>query len=127
MTTATLAAATPITRAGLTVSGTFAAATVDDQFANNGKQYLLVNNAAVGSKVLTFVTPSTARTAPTDNAGALTVQDPTVTVLATTTQIIGPFKPSIFNNSTGYVNVTVPDATSVTYKVLQADNYAATE
>lgn len=110
---ATLAAATVLARTGLTVSGAFAAASTSDKFANTGKQYLLVNNAAVGSKVLTFASAAT--------LDSLAVDNPTVTVLATSSQLIGPFKPSVFNDGDGYVTVTVPDATDVTYKVVQAD------
>lgn len=117
MTTATLAAATAVTRSGVTVSGAFAAASVDDKFANNGKQYLLVANSDSGAHVLTFVSNGVV----TDSAGDLAIADPTVSVAAGATLLIGPFKPSIFNSADGYVNYTIPAATGMTVKVLQMD------
>src|SRR4051812_41088866 len=110
---ATLAAATALARTGLKVSGALSAASTSDKFANTGKQFLLVNNGAIGAKVLTFVSAAT--------LDGLAVADPTVSVPAGESWLIGPFKPSVFNDSDGYVTVTVPDATDVTYKMVQAD------
>lgn len=120
---ATLAAATVVKRNGLKVSGALTAASTSDKFANTGKQYLLVNNGAVGAKVLTFNTPIVK----SDNAGDLTVANPTVSVPAGESWLIGPFKPSLYNDSTSYVTVTVGDATSLSYKVLQFDNYGSNQ
>lgn len=113
---ATLPAATAITRTGVTVSGNLAtAASTADKFANTGKQMLAIKNGDASPKTLTLITNKSE----SDQGGALTVQDPTISVVNGTTMLIGPFVPSLYNDSSGYLNYTLSDATSVTVTVLQ--------
>lgn len=116
---ATLPAATQVTRAGLTVSGARVTASASsDKFANNGKQMLLVRNGDTGAHVLTFPTPSTVEAVKVDG---LTIQDPTVSVAAGESKLIGPFKPSLFNDTNGFVTVNSDIVTGQTVEVLQVD------
>lgn len=111
---ATLPAATVMVRTGLLTSGSLATASaLSDKFANNGKQYLLVKNGDTGAHVLTFSSAAT--------VDGLAIADPTVTLAAGETRLIGPFKPSVFNDSDGYITVASDVITSQTVLVLQAD------
>jgi hypothetical protein len=107
---ATLAVATPVSRAGITLVG--AAVSASDKFANSGRQFLAVINANVASTVVTITTQATVD----GNA----VADPAVTVLTGTTKLIGPFPPSTFNDSNGDVTVGFSVTSSVTVLVLSA-------
>ncbi len=107
---ATYAAATAVARAGVTVSG--AAVASSDKFANNGKQFLCVINADIAQTVVTITSQCT--------LDGLTVADPTVTVGAATTKLIGPFPPSTYNDADGYVTVAYSNITTVTAKVFTA-------
>jgi hypothetical protein len=85
-------------------------------FANNGKQYLIVQNGDSGSTIATIVTQGVA-----DADSALAVADRAVTVLAGKRKIIGPFKPSLYNDASGLVHFTLSDfATGVLVGVIQA-------
>ncbi len=111
---ATLPAATVMARTGILVSGALPTSSASsDKFANNGKQYLLVRNGDSGTHVLTFTSPAT--------VDGLDVTDPTVSISAGQTKLIGPFKPSVFNDSDGYVTVASDVITAQTVQVLQAD------
>lgn len=111
---ALLPAATVMVRTGLLVSGALpTASSLSDTFANNGKQYLLVRNADSGAHVLTFDTPL--------QIDGLTVQNPTVSIGAGETKLIGPFKPTTFNDGNQLVTVTTDVITQQTVQVLQAD------
>jgi len=61
-------------------------------FANNGKQFLVVQNGDVGSTTVTIAAWKTE-----DSDSGLAVPARTVTVAAGARKIIGPFKPSIYN------------------------------
>ncbi len=111
---ATLPAATVMARTGILTSGALTTASASsDKMANNGKQYLLVKNGDTGAHVLTFVT--------TPTIDGLAIADPTVSIAAGETKLIGPFKPSVFNDSDGYVVITTDVITAQTVVVLQAD------
>ena len=71
-------------------------------FANDGQTFLYCLDTA-GDAVLTFKTPGT--------IDGLAIAEMTVTVTADATagELIGPFPPSIYNQSDGTVHVT-PDA-----------------
>lgn len=113
-----------LSRAGLVLAGPANVVTTgDDEFANTGKQYLLLHNDSGAPVTVTFPTP--AAKAPEDNVGALAVQDPTDSIGDGELKIYGPFRPSIFNSTEGYVNFTLSDATDVTCDVLEIPNYAA--
>jgi len=63
----------------------------------------------VGDAILTFKTPGT--------VDGLDIAEMTVTVTASATvgELIGPFPPSIYNQSDGTVHVTPDDHTSLGY------------
>jgi len=118
---ADLPAATELTRAGVQISGVRPTAGVATQtFSNNGKMYLLVENGSIASINVTI----TSQSVDGDNAGDLTVQDPVVAVGAGVSKILGPFKPSIFNNADGKVSVALSAFADVTLQVVRAPNYA---
>lgn len=98
-----------ISRSG--VAPSFAsAAGGGDQFLNDGKTYLEVVNGATDCNV-TIVTQST--------VDGLAVADKTVTVSASTRKKIGPFPPSIYNDTSGYVQLTYDDVSNVTVGVFR--------
>src|SRR5512147_183985 len=102
--------AAPVTTSGVSYAG--AAANVDGNFfTNTGAEILLVKNASVGSINVTCVTQQTVET--------LAVADKVVAVGAGAEIAIGPFKRQVYNDATGYVQVTYSAVTSVTVKVLK--------
>lgn len=112
---ATLPAATVLARTGITISGAMpTAAALTDKFGNNGKQYLLVYNGSGSTRTLTITSQET--------VDGLAVADPTVSIPTLTSMLIGPFKPSVYNDASGYVNIAIDVITTVTYQVVQADN-----
>ncbi len=118
---ADLPAATELTRSGVQISGVRPTAGAASQtFANNGKMYLLVENGSIASINVTVTSQSTED----DNAGSLTVQDPVVAVAAGVTKILGPWKPSLFNDADGKVTVALSAHADVTLQVVRAPNYA---
>lgn len=96
---------TSITRDGVAVSGA-AAAVGGDKFGNNGSQLFYVNNASGSSINVTFVTSQT--------VDGQAVADRVVAVAAGAAKMIGPFKPSQYNDVDGNVNVTYSAVTTVT-------------
>lgn len=104
---------TTVTRAGHDVAGVAATAGAGgDEFANTGQEFLEVKNGSGAPITVTLDIKSTV-----DGAA---VTDPTVTVAAGVTKIIGPFPPSIYNDSgTGRAKVTYSDVTTVTVKALK--------
>lgn len=98
-----------VTRSGL--AATYAsAASGGDQFLNNGKMLLHVKNGATDCNV-TVSTPNT--------VDGLAIADLTVTVSASTEEFIGPFPASIYNDSSGYVQLSYDDESNVTVAVLR--------
>lgn len=78
------------------------------KFANDGQTFLYCLDT-VGNAVLTFKTPGT--------VDGLAIAEMTATVVADATAgaLIGPFPPSIYNQSDGTVHVTPDDHTSLGY------------
>jgi len=78
------------------------------KFANDGQTFLYCLDTG-GDAVLTFKTPGT--------IDGLAIAEMTVTVTADATagELIGPFPPSIYNQSDGTVHVTPDDHTSLGY------------
>ena len=70
-------------------------------FVNDGSTLLLVENGS-GSAVTVTLDAQT--------YGGLSLVDPTVSIAAGATKIIGPFKPSLFNDSNGKVTATISTA-----------------
>lgn len=76
-------------------------------FVNDGRTFLYVLDTANAVVNLVFVTPGT--------VDALAIGDRTVQVAVDTTEgmFIGPFPPSIYNQSDGTVHVNLDDDTDV--------------
>lgn len=100
---------TTVTRAGIDVVGV-AAAAGGDSFANTGKEFIEVKNGGAGAITVTLDVQTT--------LDGMAITDPTVSIAAGATKIIGPFPTHIFNDSNSRVNVTYSAVTSVTVKVL---------
>src|SRR5688572_8313386 len=88
-----------------------AAAGGGDTFKNDGRTIFHVKNASVGDITLTFTTPGL--------VGGVAIADPTVVVTAGEERIIGPFEPSIFNNSSGLVAVGYSGVTTLTVAAIK--------
>jgi hypothetical protein len=95
-----------IARAGITPA--YVSATGGgDQFTNNGRVFAQIKNASGGAITVTFATQTT--------IDGLAVTDLTVSVGATTgDKMVGPFPPDIYNDSSGFVQVTYSGVTSLT-------------
>ena len=109
MNSQTLLAVTNISRSGVT--DTLAAANSDgSRFSNDGHVFLEVANGGTSPITVTFETPGT--------VDGLAISDLAVAVPTSTTKMIGPFQPSLFNqiagSYTGYVFVTYSSVTTVT-------------
>ena len=77
------------------------------QVRNDGKTFLHVKKSAAVDCVVTIDTPGT--------VGGLAIAQQTVTVVATTgDKMIGPFAPSIYNDSLGDVTVSFSDVDGLT-------------
>jgi hypothetical protein len=99
-----------VARTGVDIAGV--AANVDGNFwTNTGAEMLLVTNGGGSPINVTLVTQATVD----GNA----VADPVVAVGNGVTKAIGPFPRYVFNDATGYVQVTYSAVTSVTVKVLR--------
>ncbi len=82
-----------------------------DQFTNaNGDVFIHVKNGATDCNV-TIVTQNT--------SDSLAVADRTVTVSASTEQFIGPFPRDVYNDNSGYVQLTYDDVSNVTIAVVR--------
>ena len=94
-----------ISLAGITPSYA-AAAAAGDEFANTGDTLFHIKNG--GSEItLTIETPA--------KIEGIDIAEITVTIPATTgDKMVGPFDPSIFNQTTGRVAVTYSSETSIT-------------
>lgn len=86
--------------------GAVAAAGGGDKFLNDGSVLFYVKNGG-GSAVTVTVEAS-------GMPGGLSLTDPAISVAAGAEKIAGPFNPTLFNDATGYVNVTYSGVTSVT-------------
>lgn len=82
-----------------------------DDFLNNGNIILRVENGSGVSINVTITSPASVQ--------GLAVEDPVIAVAAGAAKFIGPFPPSLFNDSTGKVAVDYSAATSVTVEVLE--------
>lgn len=93
-----------ISRTGLNLS-TQAAAGGGDEFPNDGRTFLYVNNGGSGITA-TIVTQQT--------VDGKAVADDAITVSGGQSRYIGPFPPSIYNDVNDRVQVTYSGVTSVT-------------
>lgn len=97
---------------GITPSTTSPSAATDYVFRNDGRTWLEVKKTGAGDCTVTVTTPST--------QGGLAVADKTDTVAATTgNRRIGPFEPTLFNDSADDVTVQFSEVTGLTVAVLR--------
>lgn len=74
---------------------------------NNGNVVVQVKKSGAGDCTVTINTPGT--------VGGLAIAEQTVTVVATTgDKMIGPFPPSVYNDSSGDLNITFSEITGLT-------------
>lgn len=90
--------------AGAVPAAKVSATTGGDQFYNDGRTFFEATKTS-GASVITF-----ARTAPNSDG---IKENLSITVTAETRRV-GPFPPSLFNDSTGYVQVTYDTVTNLT-------------
>lgn len=92
---------------------TYAAAdAAGNYFTNDGKTILHAKNTNAATRIITFVTPYI--------VGGVAVSDPTATIPATTgDKLLGPFDPTVFNDSNGRVQMTFSAATNLTLAVVR--------
>lgn len=101
-----------VANSGITPTTTAPTAAADYIFANDGRTWLEVIKAGAAACTVTLTTPKT--------LAGLAVTDQTDTVAATTgTRRIGPFEPSVYNDSNGDVNVQFSEITGLTVSVLR--------
>jgi len=82
------------------------------QVRNTGRCLLHFKKSGAGDCTVTITTPAT--------KGGLAVADQTVVVAATTgDEMIGPFPPSIYNNTIGDVEFTCSEITGLTVAVIE--------
>lgn len=106
---AILTAAT-VSRAGVDVAGA-AADAAGDEWANTGYEFVQVRNASAGVVTVTLDIRATL-----DGA---TVTDPTVSLAAGETKIIGPFPTGLYNDANGRARIAYSAVASVTTRVLK--------
>lgn len=100
-----------IVQTGLTVVPVGSLSTSNNyKIRNDGKTFLQVINGGGGSVVVTIVTQAV--------LGGNAVADRVVTVLTVTEQLIGPFPPSVFNDSNGDIDVSYDTITSLSHAAL---------
>ena len=110
---------TEIVATGLSKSGIattlVAAHTDDNMFINTGRTFVIINNADVAEKDVTFVTPLEV-----DGQG---VADKIVAIPATSDRLIGPFPPALYNQTAapdiGKVHVNFEDFADATIAVFE--------
>ena len=99
-----------IARAGLTPS--YAACTAEgDEFVNTGSEFIHIKNGHSATQIVTIATPRT--------VDGLAVAERTVSILATSEQLIGPFPAGTYNDSAGKVQLTYDAVVSLTIAVLR--------
>lgn len=98
-----------VTAAGYETVALAACAAGGDTFLNDGKVLIEINNAAVASQDIIFVLPGTC-----DQGEAHTV---TIAVGAGKRKVIGFLDPKLYNQSTGYVNITYSAVVTLTIGV----------
>jgi hypothetical protein len=106
--------ATTLARAGIDPVPTTASDVLGDEVLNPaGDAYFLVKNASGAGITVTLQIRAT-------GPDGATVTNPTVTVPAAGTRIIGPFPASIYNDASGKAKITYSAVTSVTVLAVRA-------
>lgn len=93
-----------------------AAAAGGDQFINDGRQIIVVQNGDASAKTVTVAGQATDVRVP--HYGKLDQTDTVAVVAAGATAILGPFPKQGFNDASGYVQITYSAVTSVTVGVV---------
>ena len=94
----------------LITGGQAATVTDGDAFLNTGSEFAYIYNGAGAPITVTIdAYPSGGQGAPL----GMIVTDPTVTIPATSTKLVGPFPRTIFNNAANVVKITCSSITSV--------------
>lgn len=101
---------TTVSRAGVDMVGE-AADAAGDEWPNTGSEFVQVFNGSAGAVTVTKDIRAT-----TDGAAAV---DPTVSVPAGKTYLIGPFPPGWYNDANNRAKITYSAVTSVTIKVVK--------
>jgi len=101
-----------ITNSGITPSYAAATATDGDAFANDGDVFVHVKNVGGSPVTLTIQTPG--------KVAGVDIAEVTVTIPATTgDKMIGPFDPTVFNQSDGKVYLDWSAVTGVTVAAIR--------
>ena len=82
----------------------------DNLFDNSGNYFLLYTNSSGGSQNLTFTAVTTSIDSPI--YGSLTKGNIVFAVANGDTVTVGPFPPTIFNNSSGQVSFSISNRTA---------------
>lgn len=106
---------TTVTRAGVNLAGV-AADVAGDEWANTGAEFVVVHNGSAGAITVTKDVLATV-----DGAAAV---DPTVSVPAGESHILGPFPPGWYNDANNRAKVTCSAVATVTIKVLKFSSAA---
>jgi len=109
---ATLTAVAPA-RTANQIAGV-AAAAGGDEFANDGKQLLLIENGSGAEIDLTITTEKT--------VDGEDVADKVIAIPDGERHLIGPFPTQIYNDGDGHVNIGYEDHTNVTVAVIDASS-----
>lgn len=111
-----MATVTPVTKSRSANAVAFAAASVGgDEFANTGKELLLVRHTNSGGAAVTLTIASQA--AP----DGLAVADKTVDIDPGEDHVLGPWPTSIYNDADGNVQLTWSAVTDIEIAVVNAD------
>ena len=96
-----------------TTSTTVPPLTASDRFQipNNGNVQIMVKNGATAT-IVTVESPST--------VDGLAVADRTVTVAANTDAVLGPYPPSVYNDSDGNLNISFDDVAHVSIVAIRS-------
>ena len=89
-----------------TALGAAAVAAGGDQFLNDGDTILYFKNTNASSRTVTIATGGT--------IGGLAIADASVTLAQNDEKVVGPFRPDIFNDSSGYIQLTYTADAGVT-------------
>ena len=88
-----------------------------DQVLNDGNIILYFKNTNASDRTITMASGGTVKT----SGGSLAIADVTLTVSQNEEKIIGPFDPSVFNDSNGYLQLTYDAVTNLTVKPIRVN------
>jgi len=95
---------------GLNSESVFVAAAASQEFANDGRTFMIIRNGDGSSKTCTITSAGTTQ--------GRAIADDVITIGATTgEQMVGPWPRSIYNAADGNIDITWSATTSVTVAV----------